>query len=158
MLAGLMPALPGSAAPAASLCQAGEQVYFACTVGKGPRQLALCGRLSGSPEASGYLQYRFGTPAHLDLVYPARREGSLERFSWRRDYMKTRRMESYELAFRNGRYGYTVYLSSYPLGDEESDGYAEDAGVRVSDGGKQLADLRCGGAVTQYLSGLGVLQ
>ena len=49
---------PGEAASAArSLCKAGEPVLFEC--GAGAKMIAVCGK---TPE------YRFGTPARLDLA------------------------------------------------------------------------------------------
>jgi hypothetical protein len=65
----------GSAALAAkgplnvSLCAADERVYFSCQADKSVKRIALCGQVKGSPgDVRGFLQYRFGTREHAEMV------------------------------------------------------------------------------------------
>jgi hypothetical protein len=145
----------------ASLCAADERVYFSCQAGKGPKRIALCGQVTdgtGGLKVDGFMQYRFGTREHLDMVYPSSRKESLDKFTYGGAYQKMGRMESKEISFKSGSFDYTVYTMSYPLGDAESDGYGNDAGVRVARGGKDLATVKCGDEPKGNLEGLGWLQ
>jgi hypothetical protein len=148
------------ASAAESLCAADERVYFSCQAGKGPKRIALCGQVKGlaGRGVHGFLQYRFGTREHLEMVYPSSRDDSLEKFKYGGAYQKMGRMESKEISFHSGSFDYTVYTESYPLGDAESDGYADEAGVRVAKGGKEVATVKCGGKLQQDLGDLGWLQ
>jgi len=143
----------------ASLCAADERVYFSCQAGKGPKRIALCGQVTGGAGGEhDFLQYRFGTREHLEMVYPSSREDSVDKFTFGGAYQKMGRMESKEISFHSGSYDYTVYTMSYPLGDAESDGYAHDSGVRVARAGKDVATVKCGGEPREDLGGLGWLQ
>ena len=65
---------PAAAAAVNTQCQPGEKVHFSCAV-KGGKVVSLCGDAGRS-----WLQYRFGPPGRPELVYPARKAGSVERF------------------------------------------------------------------------------
>lgn len=152
---------PAAKAPLnASLCAADERVYFSCQAEKSAKRIALCGQVKGLTGGGvhGFLQYRFGTREHLEMVYPSSRDDSLEKFKYGGAYQKMGRMESKEISFHSGSFDYTVYTESYPLGDAESDGYADEAGVRVARDGKDLATVKCGDKPQGSLSGLGWLQ
>jgi hypothetical protein len=155
----------GGVAPAAgaplkpSLCSADERVYFSCQADKGAKRIALCGQVKGSPDGvRGFLQYRFGTREHPDLVYPSSRNESLEKFTYGGANQKLGRMESREVSFHSGSFDYTVYTMSYPLGDAESDGYGHESGVRVARDGKDVATVKCGSEPEGTLWDLGWLQ
>lgn len=152
-------ALAAKAPLNASLCAADERVYFSCQTGKGSKRIALCGQVKGAADgARGFLQYRFGTREHPEMIYPGSRDESLEKFTYGGAYQKLGRMESKEIRFHNGSFDYTVYKMSYPLGDAESDGYAHEAGVRVAKDGKEVATVKCGGEPQEALGELGWLQ
>jgi hypothetical protein len=152
-------ALAAKAPLNASLCAADERVYFSCQVGKGSKRIALCGQVKGAADGvRGFLQYRFGTREHTEMIYPSSRDESLDKFTYGGAYQKLGRMESKEVSFHSGSFDYTVYTSSYPLGDAESDGYARDAGVRVVRDGKEVATVKCGGEPQESLGDLGWLQ
>jgi hypothetical protein len=143
----------------ATLCAADEHVYFSCQAGKSAKRIALCGQVKGSPgEVLGFLQYRFGTREHPDMVYPSSRNESLEKFKYGGAHQKMGRMDSREISFHSGSFDYTVYTMSYPLGDAESDGYGEESGVRVARAGKDVVTVKCGSAPEGSLSDLGWLQ
>ncbi len=127
-----------------SLCHSGEQIYLSCTVEKGAKQLALCGRGDDSRATpDNYLQYRYGTKNRIELLYPVVRSESIAKFEQHTIYQKTARTSAYEIHFRNGQFEYVVYSYQHPAGDDERDGYISDAGVRVARDGKALADIRC---------------
>jgi len=78
-LAALLALSPLAASAAASkyLCHADEQVIFGCAVGK--RMVSLCASPKVGRDA-GYVQYRFGTLARLELTYPTSLEPPAEKF------------------------------------------------------------------------------
>jgi hypothetical protein len=152
-------ALAAKAPLNASLCAADERVYFSCQAGNVSKRIALCGQVKGAADGvRGFLQYRFGTREHPEMVYPGSRDESLDKFTYGGAYQKLGRMESKEVRFHNGSFDYTVYTMSYPLGDAESDAYAHEAGVRVARGGKEVATLKCSGEPQEALGDLGWLQ
>ncbi len=74
---------------AASHCGQGETTYFSCKIKGSAKVVSLCGApglLSGNAEdlQNGWLQYRFGPLGKPELVYPARKQGSVFAFqgSW----------------------------------------------------------------------------
>jgi hypothetical protein len=91
-----------------SLCAANEQVLFSCPIGKLQKIASLC----GSPElkkGNGYLQYRYGSREKIELVFPATRDGSLEKFRyvhyWRYQIDRT------QVAFSNDGFEYALFTS-----------------------------------------------
>jgi hypothetical protein len=81
----------------ASLCAADERVYFSCQAGKGSKRIALCGQVKGAADGvHGFLQYRFGTREHTEMIYPSSRDESLDKFTYGGAYQKLGRMESKE--------------------------------------------------------------
>ena len=59
---------PAYAGDARNLCHADEDVLFSCDLEK--KVAALCAS-HGVTATSGYIQYRFGTLAKLEFVYPS---------------------------------------------------------------------------------------
>jgi len=125
-------------APAASLCNAGEQVVFACAMeGK---TLSLC-----RPSLPGNgLQYRFGSPARLELEYPAPGQRVQPVFKVRNEPLIGGALTS--VAFQRSGYTYTVYSRVGRGPDGVTPEF--DDGLTVERRGKTLRHARCddGGA------------
>lgn len=75
-----------SATAGDSLCTSKEHVYFSCAFANGKRA-SLCGDAFVAEKggewiepAHPWLQYRFGTPGKIELVYPSIRDDSLSMF------------------------------------------------------------------------------
>ncbi len=51
-----------------TLCESQEDVYFSCPV-TGGKIVSVCALKNHDPN-SGYVQYRYGVPGKLELVYP----------------------------------------------------------------------------------------
>jgi hypothetical protein len=107
-----------------SLCKAGEPVLFEC--GAGAKMIAVCGE---TPE------YRFGTPAKLDLAVSDGMTHAETAYSGGGEQ---------ELIVSNGEYRYIIYSSMIrtnfgPGGNEP----AFEAGVTVQRGEKTLATRKC---------------
>jgi hypothetical protein len=51
-----------------TLCESQEAIYFSCPLPNG-KVVSVCASGNKKP-SSGYVQYRYGTPEKLELVYP----------------------------------------------------------------------------------------
>ncbi len=120
----------GASAHSASLCRQSEGTYFSCSAGS--KIVSLCASNPISKDR-GYLQYRFGAEAHVELQYPERRAPPHEYF--------TRYSSAFahgwvtHINFQSGEFTYAIYNSAFG-GDEK-------AGVKVVKGGKVVSDIRC---------------
>ena len=104
--------LLGATVSAKTLCSPSEKVLFSCPIKNSAKIASVC----ASPHIDrdqGYLQYRFGAPGKLELVYPQTRAGSQKQFYWRefRPYQSSLRT----LTFKSGSYSYT--LSAYDVSE-----------------------------------------
>jgi hypothetical protein len=109
-------ALVSTAALASSHCARSEINYFTCKIKNSEKLVSLCGiafRDNGDPTAqikdTAWIQYRFGKPGHLELIYPAKKVALVGRFSGECIVANDRRL--YALMFKNGNYKYEILSS-----------------------------------------------
>ena len=132
----------GAERSAHGLCRPDETTFFACQTSR-QRSISLCGR---SPRE---LQYRFGTPAKIELRFPDNTAEAPKVFELAHYFRY--RTDRTEVSFRNGGSHYAVFDYS------EEDG-KRHAGVRVTIDGKE-SQLVCSGRITSRLEMLeGVLR
>lgn len=99
-------ALPASYLAEETLCKSGETVYFSCKVGRAGQIASLCG--SALDDADRFwLQYRFGRPEKLELVYPRTRT-LFSRSGFDVGYFRRPNGFDIEVSFTNGGWSYTV--------------------------------------------------
>lgn len=115
-----------------SHCQKEEITYFSCMI-QGSKIISLCGSpLSEStteqPKSEVWLQYRFGKPGHLELIYPKEPRESVRKFEGESRHGLGVSLDS--LSFTNDGVKYVIESSSSTL-----TGYSFD-GVRVYRGGR----------------------
>lgn len=89
-----------------SLCAAGEQIVFSCTLKRPAKMLALCASPNLS-KASGYIQYRYGLPGKIELEFPKARDRSMETFSYRH-YFRAQ-VDETEISFTNEGTSYSIF-------------------------------------------------
>jgi hypothetical protein len=132
-LAVLAMLLPGMAVaqPGQSLCSAREKIVFSCHLAG--KTVSLC-----RPEqAPKQLTYRYGAPAHLELVYPARGAGGKGEF-----YTSSAPLVGggeTSVAFTRGAYEYGIYSR---IGRAGGDPVFED-GIVIWRGGRKVRQLVC---------------
>lgn len=92
-----------------SLCQADEVNFDSCVVEGKVASFCASKKLT---EKSGYLQYRFGTPEKVEMVFPAIRRNPTGLFfrSMSSDGLENR------ISFRSGRYTYIFFSIDSPQG------------------------------------------
>ena len=115
---------PGEAAPAGGLCKAGEPILFECAAGA--KRIAVCG---SKPE------YRFGTPASLDLNVSAGMHFAYTGYSGGGEA---------QISVPNGAYRYVVYSNTIRTGFGAGGNKPRfEAGVTVQRDGKTIATRKC---------------
>lgn len=68
-------------APGQTHCQKDETDYFSCQVKGGSKVISLCGgHLDTARNENSWLQYRFGNLGEIEMAYPQREAGSLDKF------------------------------------------------------------------------------
>lgn len=126
-----------SAAPArvamAPLCKAGETVIFQC--GAGRRTIALCG--SAASAGAKTVEYRFGTPAKLELVHSSRAGGMVQAG------VGYSGGGASQVRFDRGGYSYIVYSRMVRTGFKDTNNPAFDAGVVVRKPGSRDLKILC---------------
>ena len=64
-----------------TLCAKTERVIFACVLRRPAKIVSVCASKDLTRD-TGYLQYRFGSPAKLELEYPKDRTGTQQKFEY----------------------------------------------------------------------------
>jgi hypothetical protein len=131
-------------AKATSLCARDEKTIWSCETTK-RKIVSICssGQLD---KQSGYVQYRFGLPGHVELEYPQQRQNTQTAFAY---FRYTRPLVTYlGLRFKIKEYDYEVYDNS----NEEERGGSE-AGVKVTPSGNtdREVDYRCRKPIVHHL-------
>lgn len=128
-----------------SLCSKSEINYSSCRIGTKIASFCLSGDVS---EKGGYLQYRFGTKAKIELVYPER-IGQRVPFLEGKDFSFSDGGIRY-MAFVIGSYRY-VYYETQIKGRPDKEGRVEN-GLAVMKNDITIKNQRCS-AVSDGLSG-----
>jgi hypothetical protein len=64
-----------------TLCARNERVIFACGLRRPAKIVSVCASRDLTRD-TGYLQYRFGSPAKIELEYPKDRTGTQQKFEY----------------------------------------------------------------------------
>jgi hypothetical protein len=132
-----------------SLCSMSEKVIFSCAVKTGGKTVSLCASKDVTADR-GYIQYRFGRPAKIELEYPASKEGSQKQFRYSH-YFRAQ-VDLTEVSFSSGDFNYTVF-DSYN-GEEKPAISEEGVTVTPTAGGKDIT-LNCRGRAKTDFGNLG---
>lgn len=135
-----------------SLCSTAEHIIFSCAVkatAKHPAKIvSLCASRDLDKER-GYLQYRFGLPARIELEFPKERQASQRQFS-RTHYLRFQ-VDLNEINFTIGDYQYQIFDT---YNGEEKPAISEQ-GVSVTGQGKPKdATFICRGKPTRDYNAL----
>ncbi len=112
---------------AETLCGSDEIIYFSCKLAGSSKTVSLCGspfRDSDTHEVSEdfWLQYRFGSPKKLELVYPKNKKGKPLPFNaakFQTEYARHNRGFDIEISFTN--HGFIYFVSSLEGAENEKD-------------------------------------
>jgi hypothetical protein len=130
-------AAPAAAAgKAVTLCKPDERVVFSC--GAGARYASVCASQDIS-KSQGTMQYRFGSPNKLELVYPATPGKPAENFKGG-SLMFSGGGGAF-LRFSNGPYEYTVFSA---IGKWGANGEPlDEEGVAIRKDAKEFSNFVC---------------
>ena len=136
----------GPAYAAAALCSPDEEIVFSCQIKSSKKLVSVCKSKEFTNDV-GYLQYRFGIPKRLELVYPKERTKTQEKF-----YMHAERLVGiHELTFQIGHHFYTVgHYTSAEL-SEVPEGTNKGMVIVATKGKKKNVGLECMGSPLGYL-------
>jgi hypothetical protein len=95
---------PGALQPN-SLCAKNERVIFSCPIKRPAKIVSICASKDLTSER-GYIQYRFGLPAKVELEFPKERNGSQQKFQYSH-YFRAR-VDLTEISFTINGYEYQV--------------------------------------------------
>src|SRR2546430_11885321 len=109
-----------------SLCAKDERIIFSCPVKRPAKIVSLCASRDLTSER-GYIQYRFGVPAKIELEFPQSRTGTQQKFQYTH-YFRAR-VDLTEISFTINGYEYQI-----------TDDYnAEEKSAQISQGGSENA-------------------
>ena len=95
---------PG-ALQANSLCARNERVIFSCPIKRPAKIVSVCASKDLTSDR-GYIQYRFGLPAKVELEFPKERSGSQQKFQYSH-YFRAQ-VDLTEISFTVNDYEYQV--------------------------------------------------
>jgi hypothetical protein len=118
-----------------TLCAKDERVIFGCWLTRPAKIVSLCASKDLTSE-TGYLQYRFGLPARIELEFPKDRQGTQEKFEYTH-YFRAR-FELNEINFTTDGVNYSVF-DDYN-GEEKPEVMLQ--GVSINRPGTQKKEVR----------------
>lgn len=110
-------------AAAQSLCRTDEEVFFSCRIERSEKTASVCGVAVDGQLTR--LQYRFGTPRHLELTYPPAVKGSVTHFQLEHVNSNDGKGGGQfynELFFRSGTFYYAVLSGKHSREDGRFEG------------------------------------
>jgi hypothetical protein len=128
-------AVPRSAASggASALCDQPQENYFSCRT-RDDKLIELCGGKT--------VEYRFGKPAKIELVYPKSPDDAPLRFA----HYSRPVTDRIEISFSTGGVHYSVF--------DYSEGRKHTAGVRATKAGGKEVTIACKGPIVSRLGAL----
>jgi len=102
---GSLPAQSPGALQSNSLCAKDERIIFSCPIKRPAKIVSVCASKDLTSDR-GYIQYRFGLPAKVELEFPKERNGSQQKFQYSH-YFRAR-VDETEISFTVNGYEYQV--------------------------------------------------
>lgn len=130
---GLPSTIPASSI--VTLCNANEKIVYSCATGS--HIISLCASANISSNL-GYLQYRFGSRAKLELIYPDKQEHPAHLFT--PGILTFSGGGGAYLQFRKPPYAYTLFSA---IGNWWHSGKGTAEGVAVRKDGREVANFPC---------------
>ena len=127
-----------------SLCEGAEKIVFSCALAKSAKIVSLCSSKELTKDR-GYLQYRFGLPAKIELEFPKQREQTQSAFKYSH-YFRAQ-FDQTEISFSSNGYQYAIFDDF----NGEQKPAQHDQGIRITSPGDKETTLTCRGkALAHY--------
>ena len=88
-----------------TLCAKNERIIFSCPVKRPAKIVSLCASKDLTSDR-GYLQYRFGVPAKIELEFPQSKTGTQQKFQYTH-YFRAQ-VDLTEISFSSNGYEYQI--------------------------------------------------
>ena len=147
-------------ADSATHCKSDETNFFSCSIAGSKKVVSLCGHRKERAYELSWLQYRFGVIGRPELIYPAKRDGSLTKFYSAGGQSNEGRYQQHEIWFRIGVYRYIVSTAAYGEGKTEFHASVAYDRITTSAAGRRVLEhdeLSCSQPSLKLMDDLGVL-
>ncbi|MBK7014765.1 MAG: hypothetical protein IPH39_04115 [Sulfuritalea sp.] len=123
-----------------TLCRPGEIDYFSCETTANRKIVSVCGNITDHEITSeSWLQYRFGKKGAIELSYPPKASGSVEKFEGN----NFGKYNVADLRFISGRTLYGVELNDTYSGDDAQQRDQPSGGVTAHLGKTKHLSIEC---------------
>jgi hypothetical protein len=130
--------------PAQTLCGEDETDHFSCTVRGSKKIVSICSNIKyGNIEEGSWLQYRFGHPGKIELVFPQEKQGSLAKFEGHYFNPREQPLEIADLRFAAPGALYSVSLDRDGSKEEDDEAHYS-GGILVTLGTTKRVNIHCG--------------
>lgn len=146
-------------ADSATHCKSDEIDFFSCSIASSRKVVSLCGNREDETNELHWLQYRFGVIGRPELVYPASKDGSLNKFYVGGGQSNEGKYQQHYIWFRTGAYIYSVSAAAF--GEKKSEFSASVVYERIttSAAGRRIlehGELSCSQPSLALMDRLGV--
>lgn len=127
-------------------CDNENQIVFNCTLKNSKKIISVC-RVGAGPLEDQYLQYNFGAPGNVELIFPSDGAAKKAQFSYLRVYSKSANYLSYDLTFKVSRNEYNIYWEEAGDMDNVEQKKTENRitnGVSLTTSNGKAINLLCG--------------
>jgi hypothetical protein len=148
-------------ADSATHCKSGETDFFSCSIANSRKVVSLCGNREEETNELSWLQYRFGVIGRPELVYPASKDASLNKFYVGGGQSNEGRYQEHYIWFRIGAYIYTVSTAAFGEGKTEFSASVAYDRITTSAAGRRVlehGELSCSQPSLKLMDGLGVFR
>jgi hypothetical protein len=128
-----------------SLCFSAEEVFFSCNIENSAKLLSICGKIQGEK----YIQYRYGRPENIELIFPKVGTDAFKKFSLGWGLSQDRRYrDNFRVNFSISSYEYSVFRSDFPedfpINSKVNEPWVtKDRGVTISSKSGKETTLTC---------------
>lgn len=123
-----------------TLCQKGEVNFFSCQTKANGKVISICGNIENFEiNDDSWLQYRFGKPRAVELVYPQEKIGSISKFEGN----NFGKYNVVDLRFINKKTLYSVSIEAPYSGEEANKRSRFSGGVSVEVAKSKPVNIDC---------------
>ena len=125
-------------------CDSEERIIFNCKLVDSMKIVSVC-KVGPEPLEAQNLQYRFGAPGKLELVFPKQGFFKKQQFLYERQYSNNAGYLLYELTFSIGRNKYNIYWEEVNESDDAGNWERTRIanGINVTTSGGKSRNLLC---------------
>lgn len=133
-------------------CDDEAQIVFNCKIRNSTKIVSVCNQRMSENKDETYLQYRYGAPGKIELIFPNQHHIKRGQFSYYPQYSRNAGFRAYELTFNIGGNKYQVsWMESSKEDGEPKEKVDISSGIHVLASSGKSIYLECGENVVQRL-------